>query len=510
MQGQEDIVSRFSSFLNFKEMRGCLVPSWNSDPHLERNMRRLVDVDRNAIEGYWARYFLKILQGSLEGGSSAKQHYAKGHLTAYLQQICDRVAKKLSYQHRRVEFLQQRYSYQDYFQLASEAASDPANLLKKFRLNSSSTLSAYAMAVLKGKAQDAILRRNKEISWQKDGDWGVLRKVSRREIEASLNARRLHAEVERSLLIWQWFKAIYVPTVPDGSRTLAAPTSGELNQIAKGYNQHRFGLSEPGKAMTEDDVSERLETIVQAVRDRSTIWFSYPDRKRQANGLETGDFWDSITPESAAISPDEPLALIADKDEQLEIESTLSNAFSELTDEAKILLRLWEPGLGLTQAEMGQVFNRKQYQISRQLTRCRRSLLRAFAREIEKDMNLTLDNDRLAMVQAPMEECLGKQCQLFLYKVLAAALQTIPANERNTLVSYIQGQPAESGVAESGVVETHFAAARQSLQVAFTHTLATECKLPVGALNAVAEPIATFIENGFRDVANLNDEEIMG
>lgn len=520
MQGNEEIVGRFSRFLNLRERQGRMVLDWQADPQLERHMRQLVADDGNAIAEYWARYFLKILRGELEPDRTEAKHKARRHLMAYLQPVCNRVAQKLSHRHRQIEILRRRYSYSDYFQFASEAASDPAKLFKNFSLTLPSTVSAYAFAALDGKARDTILQKNKEIAWRTDGDWGLLKNVSQKRLEAALTARGMQPELERDLSIWHLFKEIYVPTVVDGKRQLAAPTPEALQQIAKYYNQHRFERSQPGAAIAANTVFERLEQMVQAVRDRNKIRLSYPDRTGNPSDAEaSGDVWDLVTSERSEPSSNDPLTVLVNRDEQnaiaaalTTINTALCQAFSALPDRGQILLRLWKPGLGLTQAEIGRVCDRKQYAISRQLTRYRQDLLQAFVQRVETDFNLTLDSDRLVMLKALMTDRLGPHCQRFFHDGLSVLLQTLPLETRTALTRYaqiVQTQSSSTAVTPTTATLTTatLTAAKQQLQTAFAHKLETIFNPPVRSLNAVTEPIATFIEHWLCTVATLNDKE---
>src|SRR3712207_3793078 len=63
MKKREDIVQKFSTFLSLEDFNSGLNPIWQTDPELERQMKRLVQPDPEAKEEFWARHFLKILRG---------------------------------------------------------------------------------------------------------------------------------------------------------------------------------------------------------------------------------------------------------------------------------------------------------------------------------------------------------------------------------------------------------------------------------------------------------------
>jgi len=515
MQGHEEIVGRFSRFLGVRDRQGGVALAWRSDPQLERHMRRLLEREGEATADYWARVFLKLVQGALAAASAGERRYARGHLIAYLQPLCYRVAQELNERHRRVEVLRRRYSVRDYFQVASEAASDPAKLFKNFSLEVPSTLSAYAIAALSGKVRDALLQKNKEIAWRSDGDWGLLRKASQKRLAAVLTAGGMPpGGVKRQLLTWQLFKELYVPTVADGSRQLAAPTPEELSQMARRFNQQRFELAEPGAAIAANEVLNRLQQLAQAVRDRSKIWLSYPDRSGNASEVEVDNRWDIVTAAGAASSANDPLTVLVDQDEQTAIQSALTDinailttAFAALPQQAQVLLRLWKPGLGLTQSEIGWVCDRKQYAISRQLTRHRQDLLGTFVQRIEADFNLTLDNERLALLKALMTECLGQHCQHFFHDWLKMIMQTLPVAARTTLNRYAHPWQAQASSADADLTTANFTAAKQCLQTAFADKIETKFKPPVRSLKAVNPSISSFIEHWLHEIMTLNEKE---
>lgn len=502
-----DIVFLFSRLiLGFRESGGRTIPIWRSDPKLQQNMQRLVELDRDATEEFWARYFLRVLREELEAESCGGQDYAKGHLFAYLQRLCYFVALKLNRKHSGVDFLRQLYTYQDYFQIANSFASDPAKLLKNFKFDLPYTVQAYAKPPLEGLIKQIIGKENKQINRLKYSHWGLLKNTKKGELEAALRGRVKQDQVEQYLLVWQCFMEIYASTTSHGSRSLAPPTDEEFQQMTRRYNQRRLGLYEPGEAVDECRVRQMLEVCTSAVRDWRTVSFSYPDANRDVFDPSSGDCWETIIPDIPDYTSNELLARLEQEDAWNQINELLSQAFAQLSAYDQSLLRLWEPGLGLTQTEIALVLNLQQYQISRQLMRCKRSLLKAFAKACNESFNLHLSNNIIAQLDAPIEEWLEKHCKNFLTSILEAILPSINSEERRLLqLSYCQNFSYEEIQQELGIpvlnVSHKVANIKQFVLTTFTINLGAALEIYPNSLAPVDHKMDAFVEHWLHTIA---------
>ncbi|MFY7806754.1 MAG: hypothetical protein ACOVQ7_25350 [Limnoraphis robusta] len=112
---KRDIVQKFSTFLSFGDRQF----TWQADPQLEQQMKRLVQSDPEAKEEFWARCFLKTLR-EVSPPESSKEASALAcsqtleistlitarHLSAYLQEACLWAAQK---SYHKYKFIRHKY-----------------------------------------------------------------------------------------------------------------------------------------------------------------------------------------------------------------------------------------------------------------------------------------------------------------------------------------------------------------------------------------------------------------
>ena len=174
MKQREQIVQKFSTFLSFGDRGSTCQSMWQADPQLERHMKSLVQSDPEAKEEFWARYFLKQLRDGYQTESSTKIGdpgnrdtnsqalnisiiNTSRHLSAYLQEACLWAAHK-SYQ--KFSFLRHKYPLEEYFQIASSIANQPARLLKSYNLeHPRSNIEGYAKIAIWRFVRDKIYQQ---------------------------------------------------------------------------------------------------------------------------------------------------------------------------------------------------------------------------------------------------------------------------------------------------------------------------------------------------------------
>ncbi|NEP08829.1 MAG: sigma-70 family RNA polymerase sigma factor [Symploca sp. SIO2C1] len=507
MAENSDIVSTFSEFiLSFQENSDRIIPIWQAYPKLQRNMQHLLELDTDATEELWARYFLKIFREGVEAKTCCRKDYAQGHLSAYLQTTCYSVALQLGHKHSRVDIFRRVYTYQDYFQKANVLASNPGELLKKFNFAVPSKIKAYAQALLERAVIEQIRRENRHTSGLRFVGWGLLRNTRRRELQAALIGRINQNRVEQHVLIWQCFKEIYVPKTNSGSRHLAPPNNEEFQQIVRCYNQRRLELSEPGETVDESQIAQILEVCTCAVRDWRTVSFSYPDTNRDILGSSTDYGWETIIQDSSDYRANEPLAKLEQQEAWQEINHILAKAFSQLSVDKQNLIRLSRAGLGLTQTEIALVLNLKQYQISRQYKRCQRSLLQYFTQGCSESLNINLSNEVIEQLDVPLQEWLQKHCQEFSTSILESIVPSINSGDRRLLqFYYCQNWSAEQIGRELGIktssVKNKLTNLKNMFLNHFTINLATKLEIESKSLAAIADKIAAFVENWLHTIA---------
>jgi len=501
------IVSLFSQFIRgFPETGDRSTPGWQSEPKLRGNMQRLVELDPEATEEFWARYFLKVLRGELGVEECGGKGYAQGHLSAYLQLTCYHVALNLSRRYGSLDVFRQLYSFQDYFQKANLLASDPVELLRNFRLELFSSIRGYAWRRLRGLVSNQIRREHPPQNWVNYSDWGLLRNTCRTELRRALEGRIKQEGVKQHLLAWQCFRDIYTPKYNTGSPHLAPPNNEELQQIFQYYNQRRLALTEPGAAVDKIRIGQMLEVCISAVRNWRTVSFSYPDADPNALGLTSVPGWEEVNQEVYRHEPNQPLARLEQEDQNNQIDSILTAAFEQLSPHEKSLLRLWKYGLAAKQQEIGQVFNVPQYKISRQLRPYKRSLLKTFAQGCHESFDIELSNEVIAQLDAPLEEWLENHCQKFFYALLESIIPFISSEERRILqLCYCQNWSNEQIRAELGIpveqVAPKLTKLKQVVLTTFTINLAANLAINPNALVPIAHRIDAFVETWLHTTA---------
>lgn len=475
---RETIIEKFSTFLNFTDYDGRIVISWKSNHELLGNMNCLVESDREAKENFWAQYFLK----SLKELSQENDNNADRHLFAYLQEMAFWVSQKTR---RRFQSFQHRYTWEDFFQIANLAASNPAKLFEKFD-SKLGTINGYAQKKLQGIIND-IVYQDAEVRGRKYSDWGLLRKLSKNEQkEALLKAGLLEPELQCYLLVLSCFCEIYVPSVKIGTRSLPKPTNQQIEQIAARYNQlkHRLSGSTPqlDKVFDKNHIEAVLETCIKAARKYLTVEVVPIDNPK--------DIPDSVT---------NLLDTASQKEEWTQVNSILSKAFDDLPDVAKTMLTLWH-GLELTQAEIATLLMddpNKQYQVARQAKRSYRSLLAPFAQwklsQAKADLNICLTDDAIARMKEPLDEWLANHCKTCFYSLLTEACnKNIGAEEKRLLQLYYRHKWSEQGLPEVNL--------KQRLQEILKHCIETTLHIALSSPSPADEIIAAFVEKWLQTI----------
>ena len=495
MQDQNgSIILKFSSFLEFPTDGFSRV--WRRDRKLQLNMQHLVEYALEDSQEFWARYFLRVLRREMESSNCGEEN-AQKHLSAYLQKACEYVAVKLYYKHRRSPILLGQYGLRDYFQIASLSSNSPQKLLKNFHLNLPTSMTAYAQKRIEGEVKKVIRQENYHINRLKYSNWGLLRNVSRKELEKALQSTNQQI-VEQYVLVWQCFKEIYVPTISQGSRSLDTPTKEVFKAIADCYNQRRYLLACPVSTIETNTVEQILETCAQALRNWRTIHFVYPDAPMPDSSITNR--WDLFAQDLSEQALREPLVELAKTEQWQAINSVLEQAFTELPNYEQTLLRLDKQGLGLTGTQIGQIFALKQFQVSRQLKYSRRKLLKALAQWCHDYLNIQLGNEERKQLDDGLKSWLEKHCQAFLDNILEQVLLELTAEGKEILQQRYRLVLTEDVIAKklgltSAEVANQVTTVKQQIQEDFITELEAKLELNPNTLSHYPEVIATFIKN---------------
>ncbi|GAB1541273.1 sigma-70 family RNA polymerase sigma factor [Scytonema sp. NUACC21] len=388
MHSRQGIIEIFSTFLQFDR---DAFSRWVSVPKLRRSMQNCLEQSsQQASETYWAIYWHRIwlLQAS---------SLATAHLTAYLQEVCYWVAKKIKMN------VSSQHSVADFFQTA---ISHIDKVLKGFNPQFSSNLKVYAEYAFKNLIKD-LLRKHQETDIC--SDWGLLHKLSQKRLVKSLQQAGYNEQtIARYVLAWNCFVQLYAPDNTATAYKLDKPDNATLQAIAQLYNRERLSrLSFSSPACTPELLESWLLACATAVRS-----FQYPTLvsiDTPIPGQETGEFFDRLTGNSQESALNE--IIVQEEAESIatrniEINTVLKDALAKLDTEDQALLQAYYRQR-LTQQQIAQERGVKQYTVSRHLGRVKRTLLLSLAQWSENILHTPLTSDVINSMSNALEEWLN-------------------------------------------------------------------------------------------------------
>jgi RNA polymerase sigma factor (sigma-70 family) len=396
MRPRQSLIELFSTFLEFDFDR---YQGWAADLRLRHSMERCLT---QSVEGtpakssdhYWALYWHKVWQAEM-AQSNAASRLARGHLTAYVQEPCYWVAQKTA-----ASFSNLQYSLADLFQMAIVQID---KILKGFNAQQGFSLKNYASVTLSNLIRES-LRQRQEVDICTD--WALLRKLSQKRLVEALQSVGLAAETIASyVLAWNCFKTLYVPKQATGSQKLTKPEPQTWEAITQLYNQERIGQSLA--AATPESLEKALAICAKAAR--TYLYPSMISINTPKPGQDGGEFLDDLaeTTHTRSLLAD----LIAEeevqqrKTQRQQVNSVLAEAIQQLDEPSQRLIQLYYRE-GLTQQQMADRMEMKQYTVSRRLTKARESLLLVLAKWSQAALHITPTSDVLNHTSAALEEWL--------------------------------------------------------------------------------------------------------
>jgi RNA polymerase sigma factor (sigma-70 family) len=388
MRPRQNLVEIFSTFIQFDFDR---FSKWASDPHLLRNMNKCLQASPQEIsENFWGIYWHKQWSKNPKG-------LARGHLMAYLQEVCFWSTNKTI-----TGFSSSQYTLADCFQIAIAGID---KVLKGFDGDRGYHLKSYASITFSNLIRE-LLRQRQEIDIC--SEWSLLRKLSQKRLNESLENAGIAADIrEKYVLAWNSFKNIYVPDRTTSTRKLNKPDAETWQAIAKLYNQARSTqLTSPGEAVNPVILEQWLLKCVQAAR--SYLYPNVTSINQSRPGYDTGEIADTIAGE---IDDSLLTEMIVEEEiqqrnqQQNEIGEVLIKAIENLQAEEQKLLNLYY-GEKLKQTDIARELNTQQYSISRKLTKVKKSLLESLAKWTKETLHISLNSDILNSISAVIDEWL--------------------------------------------------------------------------------------------------------
>ncbi|GAX38374.1 sigma-70 family RNA polymerase sigma factor [Nodularia sp. NIES-3585] len=348
MQPRQGIMEIFSTFVQFDADRFSV---WATDSKLQRSIKRCLEqYPEQKSENFWVLYWYKIWQVE-------SSPLAVGHISAYLQEVCYWAAQKIA-----GNFISQ-FSIADCFQMANSCI---YKILKNFNPEYSTNLKSYAEY-----AFDRFLKDSFRLGKEADicTDWALLHKISRKRLVNSLTNAGFDGQIINSyVLAWECFKELYT-SESQTIRKLGKPDTTTWQAITGLYN--RQSLSQ----LTPETLEKWLSTCAKAVRN-----FLYPkfvSVDAPIPGQESGDLLDTLAADlpasllTAIIAQEESTAR---QTQQAQLNQILLDALAGLDIQSQKLIQAYYQQK-LTQQQVAEQLEIKQYTVSRRLTSIKRSLL---------------------------------------------------------------------------------------------------------------------------------------
>lgn len=376
----------------FLQFEADQVKGWLADPRLRRSMEQCIAASNQpeTSEDFWARYWYAVWQAQ-------QSQLAKSHLVASLQEACYWAAKDTT-----VGYSSSHYHLSDFFQMAIERID---RILNGFNPKQSFSLKRYARTAFGNIIKD-FLRLRQEIDVCTD--WSLLTKTSQRRLTKSLQNAALPAEtIDRYLLAWTCFQACYAPTqspTQTSTRSLSQPTAAVWQVIANLYNSERHTqLATPGTAVTSALLEKWLQACAKAVR--SYLYPTVISINTPKPGQEDGELLDDLPDPKSALLTEAIAQEERDRSHPAQVNQTLKQALEALEPTLQHLLQLYYAN-GLTQQQIAQQLEVKQYTVSRRLTKAKEQLLRALAAWSREVLHISPTSDVLDYSSTILEEWL--------------------------------------------------------------------------------------------------------
>ena len=390
MKPRQSLVEIFSTFLRLESDQ---ITGWLTSQRLQRSMLAcLRDAPSNQTDDRWARYWHKLWEQA--------HPLAADHLTAYLQETCYWVARKMA-----LGFAD-RMAMADFFQIAIARV---PNLLKHFNARYSQSFKTYAELGFKNSLKDWLrVQQQVEVCT----DWALLYRLSRKRLLEALQGAALPpTTIEQYLLAWDCFREL---VAVDDLRinVLKGPDAQTWQAIAVAYNAERSSqLRLPTTAASPELLEQWLLKCARTVRDFLNPSVTSADAPNL--GQRVGSILDTVSddpkyaPMESLLAQEEELARQA---QLAQLNMILTRAIESFTAEERHLLGSYY-NQEWTQAQIAQQLGMEQYQVSRQLGRLRRSLLKKLAQWSQETLHITLTPAVVDAMSLTLEEWLSQTMQ---------------------------------------------------------------------------------------------------
>ena len=386
MKPRQSLVEIFSDFL---KLDSNFVQGWTSDLRLRRSMQRLLPTAPNNSDRIWALYWHQLWQ-------TEASSLAAAHLTAYVQESCYWAARKIA---------SNSPSQQTLADLFQTAIVNVPKILKNFNSQLGASFKSYAERAFSNVIKDA-LRKSQEVNIC--SDWSLLHKVSQKRLLIALHQAGLSdCKIATYGLAWRCYQELYTAESAKAARQLTGPSPEGWVAITQLFNQQRL-TSPQFPAATPESLEQWLRASAKAVRAEQSPTLVSANTPKP--GQETGDLLDSLPTTAESLLGE----MIAREEtdqrqaQQTQLSIVLTRAIAEFEPDLQTLLHVYY-GQDLTQQEIAQRLNLKQYTISRRLTSIRGKLLNVLAQWTQDSLHVPLTSSVLESMNVLLEEWLSEK-----------------------------------------------------------------------------------------------------
>jgi RNA polymerase sigma factor (sigma-70 family) len=398
MKPRQDLVEIFSTFLRWDADR---VTGWLWDPRLRRRMTAFQAAQAAQDPDFWALQWHRLWRerdAVANGSLPVTPAEAEAHLSAYLQETGYWAARKMAQNQRQLA------EVADFFQVAMARV---PKLLKYFQPERSASLRKFAELVFENSLKD-WLREQRQVAVCTD--WALLYRLSRKRLGAALvGAGWSPQQMAPAILAWECWQE-QVALDPRALNTLGDPSGPTWQAIAAAYNAERLGQIGATPTLSPEQLAQLLLNCAKLVRR-----FLKPEvvsADAPPAGLDAGSRLDTLADPQAM-----PMEMLL----QQEAEATRTQQLAQFQDAlaaalatveaAEIALLRCYYGDQLTQADIAQQLDLKQYQVSRRLERVRQALLKQLAQWSQATLHIAPTPAVVDAMNQPLEEWLRAQFQ---------------------------------------------------------------------------------------------------
>lgn len=389
MKPRQTILDQFSTFLLLADDR---ITGWAIDAGLQRNMQtQMTEQHQLSSETYWAAYWHRQwLTIDQRQNTCNTVVLAQSHLAAYLQEPCYWATQMVV---RRIA--QPANIVGDCFQAAIAKvpkvlrACDPSHRV---------SLKTYSKVAFENIIRD-VLRQEHHLN--RCNDWALLLKVSRKQVQESLQQAGLApSTIESYLGAQQCYEEGYWLLKPKTRQRIEQPSNEEWQTLVQLYNQQHSHQS-PIHAATLEAWLLDCAKHVRAYLYPKVMSLSAPRNEQSRT-------WHDSLP-----APDaEPMTNLMQQEDQIlrqtqrsQLNEMLSTALAQLEPSVQHLLNLYYQQK-LTQQQIAQQLNVQQYTVSRRLSKAREQLLLALMQWSRATLHIEPTSIVIKHISALLEEWL--------------------------------------------------------------------------------------------------------